>query len=136
MKKAFPFFFSSLFLFTKQKEERKNYSLTFKTSSSNVDSSTSSTALTASPAERANAEKRAGLRAAGKAAEVLPTRWEGRARPNAAVVADDDDDKEHRAEDSSDAEVVVALRAGLAVAVRLVAVAFIVAIMVVPFRGS
>lgn len=69
---------------------------------------------------------------------MLPTRWEGRARPNAAVAVDDDDDddEEHRAEDSSDAEVVVALRAGLAVAVRLVAVAFIVAIMVVPLRGS
>ena len=105
--------------------------LTFKTSSSNVDSSTSSTALTARPDERADAEKRAGLRAAGKAFEWLLTRWEGRARPNAAVVGDE----EHRAEDSSDAEVfVVALQAGLAVAARLVAVAFIEAIMVVPLR--
>lgn len=128
--KGIPFFSVSLH---QAKKEERNYSLTFRTSSSNVDSSTSSTALTASPAERADAEKRAGLRAAGKAAELLLTRWERRARPNAAVVVAvvDADDEEHRAEDS-DADVF----AGLAVAARLVAVAFIVAIMVVPFRRS
>ena len=116
-----PFFSSS----TKQKTETKNDArLTFKTSCSNVDSSTSSTARTARPAERADAAEWAGLRAAGKAVELRLTRWEGRARPNVAVA----DDEEHRAEDS-DAEIV-ALEAGLAVAARPVAVAFIDAIIV------
>ena len=67
---------------------------------------------------------------------MLPTRWQGRARPNAAVVVVVVDDEEHRAEDS-DAEVLIALEeAGLAVAARLVAVAFIDAIMVVALLSS
>ena len=113
--------FSPLSCFpTKQiKKKTDKKLLTFKTSCSNVDSSTSSTALTARPDERADASERAGFRdAAGKAVGL---RWEGRARPNAAVV------EEHRAGEDSDALE----EAGLAVAARpVVAVAFIDAIMV------
>jgi hypothetical protein len=119
--KAFPFL---LFFHQAKNRDKNDARLTFKTSCSNVDSSTSSTARTARPAERADAAEWAGLRAAGKAVELRLTRWEGRARPNVAVA----DDEEHRAEDS-DAEIV-ALEAGLAVAARPVAVAFIDAIIV------
>ena len=118
-RKAFPL----LFFFHQAKKKRKKL-LTLRTSCSNVDSSTSSTALTARP----DSEEREAvcLRAAvGKAG-----RCEGRARPNAAVevLAAAADADEHRAEDS-DAEVV--LEEGLAVvAARPVAVAFIDASMV------